>query len=153
MTVRRLLFLALALAVALGLAARPAALWAAESDTGSIDGNIFDETKAAVPGATVTAKNVATGLTRTTVASASGSFHISGLPSGNYDVTAELSGFAPVVKKDIPVQVASQSTVDFTLKVGTQAETITVTGEIPLVQTTKSDVGQVITSTMVDNIP
>ena len=153
MTVRRLLFLALALAVALGLAARPAALWAAESDTGSIDGNIFDETKAAVPGATVTAKNVATGLTRTTVASASGSFHISGLPSGNYDVTAELSGFAPVVKKDIPVQVASQSTVDFTLKVGSQTETITVTGEIPLVQTTKSDVGQVITSTMVDNIP
>src|SRR6185503_1287883 len=150
MRVGRPLFLALALVVAWGLAARPLPLLAAESDTGSIDGNVFDETKAAVPGVTVTAKNVATGLTRTTVASASGSFHIGGLPSGNYDVTAELSGFGPMVKKDIPVQVASQSNVDFTLKVGSQAETITVTGEVPLVQTTKSDVGQVITSTMVD---
>src|SRR6185295_70448 len=140
MKVSRLLFVALAIVFATGLAVGPAALWAAESDTGSIDGNIFDETKAAVPGVTVTAKNVATGLTRTTVASASGSFHIGGLPSGNYDVTAELSGFGPMVKKDIPVQVASQSNVDFTLKVGNQTETITVTGEVPLIQTTKSDV-------------
>src|SRR4030095_16366079 len=99
MKVSRLLFVALALAFAVGFAVGPAALWAAESDTGSIDGNVFDETKAAVPGATLTAKNVATGLTRTTVASASGSFHIGGLPAGTYDVTAELSGFAPVVRK------------------------------------------------------
>jgi outer membrane receptor protein involved in Fe transport len=149
----RLLFLALAFVFALGLAVRPAALWAAESDTGSIDGNVFDETKAAVPGATVTAKNVSTGLTRTAVASASGSFHIGGLPAGTYDVTAELTGFGAVVNKAVPVQVASQSTVDFTLKVGAQAETITVTGETPLIQTTKSDVGQVITSAMIENIP
>src|SRR5437870_4498926 len=153
MKVLRLLFTVAAFVFAVGLAARPLPLWAAESDTGSIDGNVFDETRAAIPGATVTAKNVATGLTRTTVASASGTYHISGLPSGNYDVTAELSGFGSVIRKDIPVQVASQSTVDFTLKVATQAETITVTGETPLVQTTKSDVGQVITSTMIENIP
>src|SRR6266508_3355181 len=72
----RLLFVALAVVFAVGLAVGPAALWAAESDTGSIDGNVFDETRAAVPGATVTAKNVATGLTRTAIASASGGFHI-----------------------------------------------------------------------------
>jgi hypothetical protein len=153
MKVSRLLFMAAAFVFAVGLAVGPATLWAAESDTGSIDGNVFDETKAAVPGATVTAKNVATGLTRTAVASASGSYHIGGLPAGTYDVTAELTGFGAVVNKDVPVQVASQSTVDFTLKVGTQTETVTVTGEIPLIQTTKSDVGQVITSTLVENIP
>jgi hypothetical protein len=153
MKVLRLLFTVAALFFAVGLAVGPATLWAAESDTGSIDGNVFDETRAAVPGATVTAKNLATGLTRTAIASASGSFHISGLPAGTYDVTAELTGFGAVVNKDVPVQVASQSTVDFTLKVGAQAETITVTGETPLIQTTKSDVGQVITSAMIENIP
>jgi outer membrane receptor protein involved in Fe transport len=149
----RLLFVAAALSLAAGLLVRPLPVWAAESDTGSIDGHVFDETKAAIPGATVTAKNVATGLSRNAVVSASGTYHIAGLPAGVYDVSATVSGFSSVLRKDVPVQVASQSTVDFTLKVGGQSETVTVTGEASLVQTTKSDVGQVITSQMVENMP
>jgi hypothetical protein len=143
---------AVAALVAAGALAVPATVWA-QVDTGSIDGRVADETKAAVPGASVAAKNMGSGFTRTTVSSTTGTFHIGALPAGTYEVTATLSGFATQVQKGVPVQVGSAATVDFTMKVAGQAETITVTGETPLIQTTKSDVGQVITSTLVENIP
>jgi hypothetical protein len=145
------LALATALVAALGLVSAPA-LWA-QTGTGDIDGRVLDESKAAVPGATVTAKNAGTGLTRTTTSSANGTYHIGSLPAGRYDVTAELSGFSTQVHQGVNVQVDSAATLDFTMKVGGQQETITVTGEAPLVETTTSDVGDVITSAMVENIP
>jgi hypothetical protein len=145
------LAMATALVAALGLVSAPA-LWA-QTGTGIIDGSVLDESKAAVPGATVTAKNAATGLTRTTNSSANGTFRIGSLPAGRYDVTAELAGFSTQVHQAVDVQVDSQATVDFTMKVGGQQETITVTGEAPLIETTTSDVGDVITSAMVENIP
>jgi hypothetical protein len=140
------------LVVAGGLLAVPATL-RAQADTGSIDGRVLDESKGAVPGASVTARNVGSGFTRTGTSSATGTYHIGALPAGNYEVTTTLTGFATQIQKDVPVQVASATTVDFTMKVAAVAETITVSGETPLVQTTTSDVGQVITSTLVENIP
>jgi Carboxypeptidase regulatory-like domain/TonB dependent receptor-like, beta-barrel len=140
------------LAFACGLLALPAPL-RAQVDTGSIDGRVLDESKAAVPGALVTAKNTGSGFTRTATSSTTGTYHIGALPAGSYEVTANLTGFATQVQKDVPVQVASAATVDFTMKVAGQAETITVTGETPLIQTTRSDVGQVITQQIVENIP
>jgi len=125
----------------------------AQTDTGSIDGHIIDEQKAAMPGVTVTAKNIATGLTRTATSSGAGTFHVGSLPAGTYDVTAEISGFATQLHKAVTIQVGTTTTVDFTMKVGAVSETITVSGEAPLVQTTKSDVGQVITTAMVESMP
>jgi len=134
------------------LVAAPLALLA-QSDTGSIDGRTFDQQKAGIPGVTVTAKNAATGLTRTTVSGTTGTYHFGSLPAGTYDITAELQGFSTQIRKGIVVQVSSPSTADITLTVGNLSETVVVTGETPLVQTTKSDVGQVITNTMVENMP
>ena len=130
--------------------ARP--LWA-QSDTGVIDGRVVDESKAPVPGASVTAKNVATGLTRSTVSSALGTYRIEFLPPGAYEVSAELPGFATVVTKGVQVQVASSTSIDINMKVAALAETVSVTAESPMVQTTRSDVGQVINSTLVENMP
>ncbi|PYQ52407.1 MAG: hypothetical protein DMF78_11395, partial [Acidobacteria bacterium] len=146
------LALAAAVVAMAGLLAGPAPAWA-QTDTGTIDGRVFDETKAPMPGVTVTAKNIATGLTRTTTSSASGTYRLEALPAGTYDVSADLAGFATQVRKAAPVQGSSASTVDFTMKVATVAETVTVTGEVPIIQTTTSDVGQVITEKMVENIP
>src|SRR5581483_3976291 len=126
---------------------------AAQTDTGVIDGRVFDEHKGVVPGATITAKNTATGLTRTAVSGSTGTYHFESLPTGSYELTVELQGFSKQVRRDIPVQVGQQTSVDFTMKVGELSETVTVSGEAPLVQTTKSDVGQVITATMVENMP
>jgi outer membrane receptor protein involved in Fe transport len=149
MNVRHLLRAAATLALAVGLAA-PA--WT-QINTGVIDGRAMDESKALVAAATITARNVATGLTRTTTSSATGNFRLASLPAGTYDVTVELKGFATTVLKAVDVRVASTVNLDVVMKVSAQMETVTVTGETPLISTTTSDVGQVITSTVVENIP
>src|SRR5512135_351418 len=125
----------------------------AQSDTGVIDGRVFDESKAALPGVTVTARNVDTGFTRSAVSGDRGTFRIEFLRAGTYEVTAELQGFSKAVAKDIVVQVSTSTNVDFTMKVGAMTETVNVTAESPMVQTTKSDVGQVISAQMVENMP
>src|SRR4051794_8621835 len=133
------------------IGARPAR---AQSDnTGVVDGRVADESKSPVPGATVTARNTATGLTRATVSSTLGTYRIEFLPPGAYEIIAELTGFARVVTKDVQVQVGSSTNIDVTMKVAGLNETVSVTAESPLVQTTKSDVGQVITATLVENMP
>jgi len=128
-------------------------LLSAQTTTGTIDGRVVDESRAAVPSAIVTARQVGTGLARSATVSAAGTYRLPSLPAGRYDVTVELAGFATQIAKNVPVLVANSTTVDFTMKVATVAETITVTGETPIVQTTTSDVGQVITQRMVENIP
>jgi hypothetical protein len=125
----------------------------AQSDTGVIDGRVLDESKAALPGVTVTARNVDTGFTRTAVSSGLGTYRLEFLKPGNYEVTAELTGFAKAIAKDIVVQVTSSTTLDFTMKVAAMTESVEVTAESPLVQSTKSDVGQVINSTLIENMP
>ncbi len=150
MNASRLRFAIFALLAAV-VALVPASSWA-QSDAGSIDGRVFDETKAAVPGASITARNVGTGLTRTVTSSANGTFRIGSLPAGEYEVTSELTGFGKQARRVI-VQVSSTATADFSMSVSQQAETITVTGETPLVSSTTSDVGQVITQKLVENIP
>jgi hypothetical protein len=148
MRVARLVALVLAFAVAAAIAP----LYA-QTDTGKIDGRVFDEQKAGMPGVTITAKHVATGHVRTATSGSTGSYHFEAMEVGIWDITAEIQGFSTQVHKGITVQVNSPVTVDFTMKVGNLSETVVVTGEAPLVQTTKSDVGQVITNTMVENMP
>jgi outer membrane receptor protein involved in Fe transport len=125
----------------------------AQTGTGTVDGRILDESRAAVPGAIVTAKNVATGLTRTATVSATGTYRITALPAGTYDVSVSLSGFSTQVTKNVEVRIGDTANVDFSMKVGAVTETVEVVGETPLVQSTTSDVGQVITQKMVENIP
>ena len=145
LTVRVLLVCALLIVV-------PKALYA-QVDTGVIDGRALDENKNPVAGVTVTAKNVATGLTRTAVSGDTGTYRLEFLPSGTYDVTAQGKNWATVTQKAAIVQIGTSTTVDFQMKVAAVSELVTVTGDTPLVQTTRSDVGQVITSSMVENIP
>lgn len=130
----------------------PTLALAQAADTGAIDGHVFDEQKAAVPGAVVTARNVATGQVRSATTSSQGTFRLASLPAATYEVSVELTGFAKQTRK-AQVQVASTVALDFTMSVSGQTETVTVVGEAPLVQTTTSDVGQVITTRMVENIP
>ena len=130
----------------------PTLALAQAADTGAVDGHVFDEQKAAVPGATVTARNVGTGQVRTVTSSSQGTFRLASLPAGTYEVSIELVGFAKQTRK-VNVQVASTISLDFTMGVSGKTEEVTVVGEAPLVQTTTSDVGQVITTRMVENIP
>src|SRR3989442_5670367 len=110
----------------------------AQQTTGNITGRILDQQSAAVPGATVTAKNPATGFTRSEASDSEGVYRLTGLPVGTYDITAELQGFTTADRKDVAVTVSTTLTIDFTLKLGSLAETVNVTGAMRLIETTAS---------------
>ena len=98
------------------LAATPAV---AQQTTGSISGRILDDQGAAVPGATVTGKNLATGFTRTDVSDGEGIFRLTALPVGTYDLTTELQGFSKVENKGVVVNVGQTLDLNLTLKLAT----------------------------------
>jgi hypothetical protein len=125
----------------------------AQQTTGVISGRVIDQQGAAMPGVTVTAKSPTTGFTRTETTDAEGLYRLAALPVGIYEVTAELQGFSTVSKKDVEVNVAQVQSVDFPMKVAALAETVNVTGASPLIQTTASNVGQVVDVKRIENLP
>ena len=125
----------------------------AQQTTGNITGRVLDEQAAAMPGVTLTAKNPATGLTRTETTDAEGVYRISALPVGIYEVVAELTGFQTISKQDIEVNVGQTVAIDFGMKVAALAETVTVTGATPLIETTSSSVGGVVSIRRIETIP
>src|SRR5262245_53917003 len=135
---------------AIWLAAVPAA---AQQTTGSITGRIVDDQGAAVPGATVTGKNAATGFSRTDVSDGEGIFRLNALPVGTYDITTELQGFTKVENKGIVVNVGQTLDLNFTLKLATVQESITVNAETPLIQTSSSSVGGVVDVGRIESLP
>src|SRR4051812_36302814 len=125
----------------------------AQQTTGTISGRILDDQGAAVPGATVTGTNPATGFVRSDVSDASGIYRLSALPVGTYNVIAELPGFTKVENRGLVLNVGQTIDVAFTLKVATVQETITVTGGTPLIETTSSSVGGIVDVSRIENLP
>jgi hypothetical protein len=142
---RRMFCLVMLLAMAL-----PAA---AQQTTGNITGRVLDDQGAAVPGATVTATSTQTGFVRTDVSDSEGIYRLNALPVGTYDVVTELQGFTRVEQKGLVVNVGQNIELDVALKVAQLAETITVTGESPLISTTSSSVGQVVDVARIESLP
>jgi outer membrane receptor protein involved in Fe transport len=134
------------------LFAAAAATASAQQTTGTIAGRVLDEQKAAVPGATVTARNTATGFTRVEVSDAEGVYRITGLPVGSYTLGLEMSGFQPQTRS-VQVSVSETLTADFDLHIAKMAENVTVTAESPLVDTTSSAVGGVVDPRRVESLP
>ena len=113
---------------------------AAAAQDASITGTIVDASKAVVPGATVTATNVDTGVPTATVSDENGRYRLQNLPPGNYKLQAELTGFSTVVIPMVELRVGQNATVPFELKLADLNETITVTGEAPFVDVSSSQV-------------
>src|SRR5438445_3734212 len=131
-----------------------AATLAAQTFRGTILGTVTDPSGAVVSGARVTAKNVATGLERTTQTSADGSYSIPELPIGTYTVTVSQSGFQTAVTTGVVVDVATERRVDAQLKTGQVSEKVEVSGELlPQVQTTSAELGGTLTTQTIENLP
>jgi hypothetical protein len=139
-----------ALVVLVALAAVPAA---GQQTSGNITGRVLDDSGAIVPGASVVARHTETGFTRDAVTDAEGVYRLNALPVGTYDVTAELTGFTTVKREGLIVAVGQTLSVDFTLKIGNVAETITVTGESPLIEVSASSVGGVVDVGRIESLP
>jgi hypothetical protein len=101
----------------------------------------------------VTVKSQETGFTRTAASDAEGVFRLAALPVGTYDLLAELQGFNKVESKGIVVNVGQTLDLNFALKLATVQETITVSGETPLIQTSASSVGGVVDVARIENLP
>jgi len=125
----------------------------ARQTTGSISGRVTDEQGAALPGVTVVAKQTQTGFTRTTTSDGEGIFRLSALSVGTYDITIELTGFASIDRKGVVLNVAQTLNLDLQLKIAKVSETVTVTGETPMIETTSSSVGGVVDVNKIEALP
>jgi Carboxypeptidase regulatory-like domain/TonB dependent receptor len=137
--------------VALLAIASTAAL--AQSGLVELRGTVVDESGGALPGATVTATQAETGAVRTSVTSETGGYIMPALPVGTYQVRVELAGFSTAVREDMRFQVGESLVVNFSMKLGTVEETITVSGEAPLVDTTRSDISGRVDAKQVESLP
>lgn len=104
-------------------------------------------------GATVTAINKGTGLSRTTTTDDDGRYTITQLPAGVYDVAVEAQGFSKAVVENLELNVGSTSTQNFEVKPGELTATVVVSSEGTLVETTTSEIGKSITPEEVKNLP
>jgi hypothetical protein len=125
----------------------------AQTFRGTVLGTVTDTSGAVVSGASVKVHNVDTGLERTTQTSGDGSYSAPELPFGKYTVTVSQSGFQTSVISSVVVNVASERRVDVVLKPGQVAERVEVTGEVPQVDTTSAELGGILTSQTIENIP
>ncbi|HWW18452.1 MAG TPA: TonB-dependent receptor [Candidatus Saccharimonadales bacterium] len=142
------LFLAVMMILSLGIAAN------AQTFRGAINGTVTDSSGLAVAGAKVTVKNIETGLVRATETTADGSYTVTELPIGTYTVSISQSGFQTSVTRDVAVDVAGERRVDVALKPGQVSEHVEVSGaELPQVETTTNELGGVLTSQTVQDIP
>lgn len=126
----------------------------AQTFRGTILGTVTDPSGAVLPGATVTVKNVGTGLERTTETSADGSYALPELPIGTYTVTVTLTGFQTFQANGVIVDVATERRVDAAMKTGQVSTKVEVSGDmLPLVETTTNDLGGILTAQTVQDMP
>src|SRR5207244_9869218 len=107
----------------------------------------------AVPGVTVRARNQETGLTRSATSDGAGSYRLPALPPGTYSLVAELASFGTESRPAIVLGIDQTATMDFTLKPASVAETVTVTGESPLVDTAASAVSTSVSNRQIQDLP
>src|SRR5207248_551446 len=121
-------------------------------DRGTIRGTVTDPLGAGVPEATVTAKNVNTGLTQTVKSAADGVYTVLYLPVGNYSVTTERSGFRKSETTGVRVDVATVADVDVKLAVAGVDQSIDVTASAPLLETQGSNLGKVVPTKAISDL-
>jgi hypothetical protein len=129
-----------------------APVWA-QGGTGQIEGIVKDEQGGVLPGVAVTLQHQATGVTRTAVTERDGRYRFPALGPGRYLLRIELSGFATQEVRDIEMTIGLALKHDVTLKLQSVSENVTVTGEAPVVDTTKAEVSGVVTQRQIEMLP
>ena len=143
-------------ALALALACCLALPLAAQTDVTSsrISGTVTDTSGAKLPGVTVEAKNTETGLVRSELTDANGFFNILNLPTGTYDVSATLDGFATATASSVRLLVGTAPSVNFSLPQAKVSESIVVTAEQrPVVEVTNTSASTTIQAEQIKNLP
>ncbi len=125
----------------------------AQMPTATILGVVRDSSGAVVPGVELTARNVNTGQTRTGTSESDGSYRFSALPVGTYEVRAEHPGFQTAVRSGLTLSISQEAVINFSLEVGAVEQTVAVTAEAPLVNTTSGSLGGLVDEQKVAELP
>ena len=120
---------------------------------GQIEGVVTDASGAAIPNAAVTVRNVDTGTQRQVTSDEAGVYRAPILPLGSYRVTVEAPNFKRLVREGITLTAGQTATVDLSLEAGGVAETVTITANSPIADVGKIDVGRVLDTREVQNLP
>src|SRR5262245_50374924 len=151
-TNRSLSHLCAVAAVAFGLSVfQPVA--SAQNPTGKIIGVVKDPGGAVIPGATVTATNVATQVSQQAVTDSEGNFEILNVPIGNYRLSAENPGFKKLVSDEKNLQINQVLRVEMVLQVGAASEEVVVETKASAVETVNHTLGQSVTSRPILDLP
>jgi hypothetical protein len=125
----------------------------AQGSAGQIEGTVRDEQAGVLPGATLTLRNQDTGITRTLTTEGDGRFIFSALAPGRYTMRVELSGFSVQEVADITITIGLNLRQEITLKVQALAETVTIRGDSPVVDTTKAEISGTVTQEQIETLP
>ncbi|MDA1094158.1 MAG: TonB-dependent receptor [Acidobacteria bacterium] len=125
----------------------------AQTNTGEISGVVADSSGGVLPGATVVARHPDTGFTSERVTDADGRFFLPALPTGDWEISAELPGFRRATLTGVSLELGRTVEVEFGLSLDTLSEEVTVEVVAPLLQTTTAEISDVIESREVEQIP
>lgn len=125
----------------------------AQIATGSLAGTVSDASGGVISGAQVVAKDQASGTVYQTTTSSSGSYVFPSMRAGTYDLAITSSSFATAKVSGLPIDIGTRASKDVTLSAGGTAETVTVLADSPSLETETSDVGTVLTSQQVEDLP
>lgn len=118
-----------------------------------LQGVVTDPQGAILPGVTVVATNVDTGLVREVPSDGSGFYRAAALPPGRYTLRVSLDGFVPYTRSGLELTVGQNATVDVQLGLATLSEAVTVVASAPLIDTTSNALGTTVTKQQLDNLP
>src|SRR6266550_8360106 len=125
---------------------------AAQTTTGTVRGYVKDQNRAAVPDAEIQARQVETGIVRSTTSHADGSYIVPGLTPGNYELSVRKIGFAPL-RRQVVVQIGATTPVDFTMQAGAvELQAVTVQAA-PVVELRTSEVATNVTAQQIQQLP
>ena len=126
---------------------------AAQFANADLAGVVIDSEDGALPGVTVTARNEATGIERTTVTATNGTYAINGLKPGLYTVGYQLEGFQSAERQNVQLRVGQEARINVTLELGAVSEVITVAGESPVIEVTSKEIGGTLTTEEFESLP
>jgi hypothetical protein len=124
-----------------------------QTNQGRIEGTVLDQTGGVIAGAMVTVTDVARGVARALVTDSAGAYSAPNLVPSTYTVRAEAKGFKVVEHTNVLVQVGEDIRVDLTLQAGEQTQTVTVTAEVPAVETTNATLGGALSNQTINDLP
>src|ERR1700674_2196914 len=119
----------------------------------TISGTVVDPSHAVIAGASISLKNVATGIATNAVTNGGGFYTVPNLQAGEYELTASASGFSRELRGGIILTVGQESVLNLTMQVGKSTETVQVTGEVPTVSLANSTLGGVANTTTIEDLP